>query len=328
MDNDLVILNNWEKAKIAISECKTIDEVKNIRDKAEALRAYAKQAKESLEMQNNVAEIKLRAERKIGEFSRELPKEQGSRTDLTSSHDGNKLSILKDAGIQHYERYEAMAELPQDVFDNHIMKIKESGTELTTIGVLRIAAHNENDKKIAAIKEREVIEPDGLYDVIVIDPPWPIEKIGREVDQYQDVGLDYPTMSIEEIGQFKLPANNDCHLFMWTTHKYLPHSFEILKEWNMKYVCCFVWHKNGGFQPFGLPQYNCEFCLYARKGSPQFVDLKDFSVCFNADRTKHSEKPECFYDTVRRVTVGRKIDIFNRRKIDGFDTYGNEAQCQ
>lgn len=58
--------------------------------------------------------IKLRAERWIGEFSRELPKTQGNRSDLTSPHDGEKFKteILKEAGISHPERYEAIASLP------------------------------------------------------------------------------------------------------------------------------------------------------------------------------------------------------------------------
>lgn len=52
---------------------------------------------------------RLRAERRIGEFSRELPKAQGNRSDLTSTHDGDKskVSILAEAGIVHPERYEA-----------------------------------------------------------------------------------------------------------------------------------------------------------------------------------------------------------------------------
>ena len=56
-----------------------IDEIKTIRDKAEALRAYAKQAGESLDMQNQCAEIKIRAERRAGELIPEQGRKQGER---------------------------------------------------------------------------------------------------------------------------------------------------------------------------------------------------------------------------------------------------------
>jgi len=178
--------------------------------------------------------------------------------------------------------------------------------------------------KLEDVETRQAKELAGEYDVIVIDPPWPMEKIERDVRPNQSE-FDYPTMDEIELAGIKMPAADDCHMWLWTTHRFLPMALRLLDSWNFKYVCTFVWHKPGGFQPIGLPQYNCEFAVYARRGTPQFIDTKAFPVCFDAPRGKHSEKPEAFYEVVRRVTAGRRIDIFNRREIDGFDVWGKES---
>ena len=178
--------------------------------------------------------------------------------------------------------------------------------------------------KLDDIAAQEIKAVQGVFDVIVIDPPWKMKKI--EWDNIPgEVEWDYNTMSEEELCKLHVPAADDCHVWLWATHRHLPMAFRLLIEWGFEYVCTFVWHKNGGYQQFGRPQYNCEFALYAKKGNPQFVDIKGFSTCFTAPRGKHSEKPEAFYDVVRRVTAGRRLDMFNRRKIDGFFGWGNES---
>lgn len=199
------------------------------------------------------------------------------------------------------------------------------GIEQESLRKIRELKKLKVNAKLLDIKSREVLPITDKYDVIVIDPPWQMEKIERDCAPNQ-VSFDYPTMTEEELSNFKLPASDNCHVWCWTTHKHLPMTFRLFDIWKVKYVCMFVWHKNGGFQPFGLPQYNCEFALYGRIGTPKFTNTKAFNTCFNALRTGHSEKPDEFYEVVRRVTEGKRIDIFSRRNIEGFDAYGNEAE--
>ncbi len=199
----------------------------------------------------------------------------------------------------------------------------ESGSMTANQAVTKIKKA-EAVANLTNIETIEAKELDGVYDVIVIDPPWPMKKIERDVAPNQ-VEFDYPTMTEQELYDLDIPCADNAHVWLWTTHKYLPLAIELLQAWNLKYVCTFVWHKPGGFQPFGLPQYNAEFALYARRGTPEFIDFKNFNVCFNAPRGAHSEKPQEFYDIVNRVTAGRKLDMFNRRAIPGFDTWGKEA---
>ena len=57
-------LVKWDELSVMISEASDIDEIKGFSDKLEALRLLAKQSKESLETMHQIADYRLRCERK------------------------------------------------------------------------------------------------------------------------------------------------------------------------------------------------------------------------------------------------------------------------
>ena len=165
------------------------------------------------------------------------------------------------------------------------------------------------------------------YSTIVIDPPWPMKFVQRKSRPTQ-VEMPYPVMKEEEIAALRLPASDACHVWCWTTQKFLPMALRVLNVWDVKYVCTFTWCKPGGFQPVRLPQYASEFVLYGRIGSPRFRETKNFKTWFTAPRGEHSAKPDEFYALVRRVCQEPRLDWFNRRTIDGFTGVGNELHLR
>lgn len=132
---------------------------------------------------------------------------------------------LAEIGVTRKEshRYQQQAAVPEKEFEAHVAKVTENNEELTSVGVRRLAAKKAVEKRHAEIRKRKHIAGKAKkYDVIIIDPPWPMRKVERECRPSQAKTLDYPTMSLDEIRQLKLPCADDCHVWVWTTQKLLP----------------------------------------------------------------------------------------------------------
>jgi N6-adenosine-specific RNA methylase IME4 len=203
--------------------------------------------------------------------------------------------------------------------------------ERTLMDAMRQKRQAGRRAAVTDIATRKAKQLEGRFDVIVVDPPWPAARVGfADLRLDSNAPLPYPAMTVETIQilvgeKLDRHACASCHIFLWTTQRFLPVAFRLLDAWKLDYSFTMVWHKPAGPKPLDLPTFNSEFCLYARKGSPRFLDTKGFFTCFEAPRGAHSEKPEQFYETLRRVTGGRRLDMFNRRMIEGFERWGKEA---
>lgn len=131
-------LATLESAIVALAEAGSLEQIKDIRDKAEAVRQYAHNARTSLTLQNKAAELKLRAERRAGKLLRELGLHGGNRR--SSTHDSR--STLAELGISQHQsaRWQREASVPESAFCALVAAALREGTELTSAALLRLAA--------------------------------------------------------------------------------------------------------------------------------------------------------------------------------------------
>lgn len=108
-----------------VESARTIDEVKDIRDRAEAARQYARAAGYSREITNMCAEIKLRAERKAGRLLAEMPKQRPG--EYQRSQHETVAPSLSDIGVSKNQshRWQQTASVPDDVFEDYIQSVRE-----------------------------------------------------------------------------------------------------------------------------------------------------------------------------------------------------------
>jgi len=119
------------RAYSEVESARTIDEVRDIRDRAEAARQYARAAGYSREITNMCAEIKLRAERKAGTLLSEMPKHPAGRPpENRSQPETNLPPTLADIGVSKTQshRWQQTASVPDEVFEDYITSVREDET--------------------------------------------------------------------------------------------------------------------------------------------------------------------------------------------------------
>ena len=202
-----------------------------------------------------------------------------------------------------------------------LQRVKEKKAQTTTSAIHIMRNERMSEETMPAL-------PEGEYRVVVIDPPWDVGfAMDRTDEVLRDAGPPYSVMSLDEIKAMELPLADDAWVFLWTIQQFLRESFEVLEAWGVQHRFTMVWHKPHSMQAKGMPRSNGEFVLVGKNGKPEFRDTKQFDMVFNAPRREgHSAKPDEFYETIKRVTVGPRLDMFSRRLIEGFYPWGKEAK--
>lgn len=332
----MTTLVKLEGAGRALAEARTLDEVKHVHDIATAAAEYARAARLGLEAQNHAAEIKLRAERKAGELLRGLERAtpQTARIVFNAKHDTEYATVLEDTNTTRLDahRWQKIAALPDETFEQFIAETVERRAELTTTGALRIvkelereAKRQENAQHVATVITTDAIPAE--FTTIVIDPPWDWGDEG-DVNQLGRAKPDYATMSIEQL--HALPVGEisdvDCHIYMWITNRSAPKGFALLDSWGFRYVTMLTWPKPS----FGMGNYfrgQTEHIIFGVKGSQQLrrKDASTLLPTWQRGPNGHSSKPSEIYEFIESCSPGPYVEMFSRVKRDGWSAWGANA---
>lgn len=178
----------------------------------------------------------------------------------------------------------------------------------------------------------DIYNTDKKYNIIYADPAWQYkskECLAKKSILNGKLNYHYNTMTFEELK--KIPVNKicekDCLLFLWVVSPMLDNCIDVLKSWGFKYSTIgFIWNKERT-NPGSYTMSECEICIIGKKGNiPKPRGKRNVRQYVQEKRTEHSTKPhEVRKRIVDMFPTQKKIELFARQSVDGWDCWGLEA---
>ena len=192
------------RSELAIAE--TIEYIKHLETKASAIAEIARKQKTGKSAQDEV-----------GAFRCDIESKKGAWLDEFYPSKAHSSSPMADEGIGFKESSNArLVSKEQELVAQAIDELKQDDKKVVTPNAVVSLVRNKKRKEKIEKQKEEIINnalesPTGDFDVIVMDPPWDYSEKGGFSYKQHDFegnrgGVDYSTMSINDIKNIKLPA--------------------------------------------------------------------------------------------------------------------------
>lgn len=323
-----VVQNNEETSKSLENEIKKALKLLKIKKltKGDYLKLYSKAFIQASSL--------LRADLKLAEKFKNLPTEDGFRSDKYKLKGGEtatktKTRILEiEYGLKYKQAWE-IQQIDKDLVEQTIAEARKQGELPTRKLALRIARKKRSDenkkkkqeekqKSFADIHRSEAIKLDGdKYNVIYANPIYESEDSDKTL-----------AISIEEMKKLQLPSDDNAVLFLWTTSKDLISSLEVVSAWGFTYrdqaIWDFVKTKTASF----CFKTRHKVLLVATKGDAPLKPEKTKPSTFIDRSEKTEQKPRYYYETIERMfPKGAYLDVFSKEPFNSkWKTFFNNKE--
>ena len=234
-----------------------------------------------------------------------------------------KFNQLNRQHSTSWTHYLTVAALPDS--EAHRM-LNEAASRGLSVHDLRQGVRRAKNAPVTASVTCTVEDLDALpkhhFGTIYADPPWLYGNQGTRGSTENHYG----GLTVEEIAALPVRqrAAENAHLHLWTTNAFLFESRTIMEAWGFTYKSCFVWVK----PQMGMGNYwrvSHEFLLFGIRGNAPFGD-RGLMSWLEAERGKHSAKPDQVRSLIERASPGPYLELFGRRAVHGWAVWGNEVE--
>lgn len=238
--------------------------------------------------------------------------------------------VLRVAGtsLDKPEELEALSRLPEQPREELISRAME-GEKVTAKTTAKQIARDQKEQELAERTKAAALtlaDPETLYNVIYIDPPWRWEPYSRETGLDRAADNHYPTEKLDGLKTLAVPAADDCVMFMWATAPMLPEALELMSHFGFNYKSCCVWVKDRIGTGYWFRNAH-ELLLVGTRGHiPAPAPGQQWESVIEADAGEHSKKPDIIAEMIEELFPNcPKLEMFSRSSRNGWDHWGNEA---
>jgi len=309
--SDIALINS---ARRALEQARTVPELTELRNQAQAMERYLARRNGAEAAALTALDMRLRAERRIGGLL---------GADVTRGYK----SLPDGVGRMDSSRWQRIASLPDNVFEEELAKPEPSTAKLVKVAKQRAAKANgvsRPESPTCTVEDLEVLAESGArFGAIYADPPWQYGNQGTRAA----TDNHYITMPFDEIAALPIAdlAAENSHLHLWCTTSFLAEGIDLLRAWGFTYKSFFVWVK----PEMGIGNYwrvSHEYMLLGVRGKCPFLDHSEMSWMQASRNTGHSSKPEGVRSKIEKVSPGPYLELFGRKAAPGWTVWGNEVE--